>query len=290
MLRLRPGPVILCADDYGMSAGVTRGILELADKRRISATSAIVTLPRWSEDARRLATVRENVAVGLHLNLTLGQPLGAMARLAPGGTLPSIGGLVRRSLMRDIDAEEIAAETTRQLERFADAAGFKPDHIDGHQHAHALPVVRRGVLDAVKRWYGELSPLVRDPGDRGFHIAGRGGEMAKAFTTAALAYGFAFAARRRGLRVNTGFSGFSAFDTERIYDLELAGSMRLTGAGHIVMCHPGHGDEELAGLDPVVTRRGQELEALLTNPEMPHRIWRPAREVGQAIVDWSWIR
>ena len=127
---------------------------------------------------------------------------------------------------------------------------------------HQVPCCR-GVLDAVKSWYGNLVPLVRDPGDRAFAIAARGGEMSKAFTIAALTYGFTWMARRRGLRVNSGFSGFSGFDTERIYDIELAGAMRMTGGGHILMCHPGYPDVELAGLDPVVERRAQELESLL---------------------------
>ncbi len=289
MRRLRPGPVILCADDYALSAGVSRGILELAARGRVSALSAIVTLPRWAEDARRLAEVRDKVAIGLHLNLTLGAPLGPMPQLAPDGRLPSIGGLVARIVRRRVDVGEIRAETLRQIEAFERATGFKPDHVDGHQHAHALPIVRRGVLDAVKSWYGTLVPLVRDPGDQAFRIAARGGEMAKAFTVAALAYGFQWAAKRRGLRVNGGFSGFSSFDTSRPYDLELAAAMRVTGGGHIVMCHPGYPDDELAALDCVLERRAQELESLMENEEMQRRIFHPERQSGEAIVDWSWV-
>ena len=62
-----PGNLILCADDYGLAAGVTQGILELADAGRISATSAIVTFPRWAEDAPRLGPVREKISIGLRL-------------------------------------------------------------------------------------------------------------------------------------------------------------------------------------------------------------------------------
>lgn len=289
MRRLIPGPVILTADDYGIAAGVTRGILELAEARRISATSAIVTLPRWPEDASKLAAVREKISIGLHLNLTLGKPLGAMQRLAPDGILPPVGTLAKRAVRRDIDPAEVRAEVLRQLEAFERHAGFKPDHIDGHQHAHMLPVVRGGLLDALDQFYGPLKPLIRDPGDRALSIVTRGGEMAKAFGVNALATGFYLQALWRGYRTNRGFSGFSTFDTERMYEVELASAMRATGFGHILMCHPGYPDAELAALDPVTIRREQELEALRINPEMPHRIWRPDRKPGEAIVDWSWL-
>ena len=43
------------------------------------------------------------------------------------------------------------------------------------------------------------------------------------------------------------------------------------------MCHPGHPDAELATLDPVVNRRRMEYDALMANPALMARIWRPAR-------------
>lgn len=287
MFRLRPGPVILNADDYGLAEGVSRGILELAEAGRISAFSAMTTFPRWRDDAKRLAAVRARTAIGLHLNFTVGRPLGPMPVLAPDGHLPSAAALMRQILARRIDPSEIRDEVLRQLAAFQREAGFMPDHVDGHQHMHAMPLVRRGVLGALSEAFtGPLKPLIRDPGDRAFSIAGRGGEMAKAFTVAGITYGFAFLAHRRGFPVNRGFSGYSAFDTERSYDIEVASAMRLTGAGHILMCHPGHPDAELAALDPVVARRGQELESLRTNPELPSRIWRPERDLETGAIDW----
>ncbi len=287
VLKLRPGPVILNADDYGIAAGVTQGIYELALAERISATSAIVTLPRWAEDARRLEALRGKIAIGLHLNLTLGIPLGPMPKLAPDGVLPAVGELVKRALKREIDPHEIAAEVTRQLAAFELAAGFPPDHIDGHQHVHVLPGVRHGLLAALGARFPGPKPLLRDPCDRMFSICGRGGEMAKAFGIAALSVGFKFQARRLGFPTNNGFSGFSSFDTDRMYEIELAGAMRMTAAGHIVMCHPGFPDAELRALDPVVERRGQEQEAIRINPELPKRIWHPERGTAAGPLAWG---
>ena len=281
-----PGPVILCADDYGLAAGVSRGIIELAEAGRISATSAIVTFPRWPEDARRLADIRPRISVGLHIMLTLGRAVGPMPRLAPDGLLPSVGALVRKSLLRQIEPEEVRAEVTRQLDRFERATGFLPDHIDGHQHAHALPGVRQGVLEALAARFGQVKPLVRDPGDAVLAILRRGGEKAKALAITGLSFGFGTAARARGFPVNRGFSGVSAFDTSIPYANELTSALRTTGTRHIVMCHPGHPDEELRRIEPVVERRAQELAVLRDNPELLRRIWRPDRTSAGAPIDW----
>jgi predicted glycoside hydrolase/deacetylase ChbG (UPF0249 family) len=70
--------LILCADDYALTEGVSRAIGELAAARRLSATSAMVTTPHWPAMAPRLAVHRGHLAVGVHLNLTLGAPAGAM--------------------------------------------------------------------------------------------------------------------------------------------------------------------------------------------------------------------
>ena len=279
--------VILTADDYAIAAGVSRGILELAEAGRLSATSAMVTFPRWPQDALRLARVRHRIAAGLHLNLTVGAPLGAMPGLALAGVLPSLGDLTRRALLGRIDAREIEAETGRQIDRFVAAVGHPPDHVDGHQHVHALPGIRDGVLAAVARHLGASRPLVRDPGDRPATIVRRGGAFGKALAVAALTRGFARAAARAGLATNAGFSGFSAFDTRRDFAGELAAALRHPGPLHVAMCHPGHADDELAGRDPVTARRGQELAALLASPDLAARLWHPERDADGPPIDWS---
>ena len=80
--------IILCADDYALTEGVSRAIGELAAAQRLSATSVLVTSAHWPASAPRLCVHRGHLSVGLHLDLTLGAPLGPMPRLAPAGTFP----------------------------------------------------------------------------------------------------------------------------------------------------------------------------------------------------------
>ena len=111
--------------------------------------------------------------------------------------------------------------------------------------------------------------------------------IAKATLVAALALGFGAGARQRGLPTNEGFSGFSNFDVKEPYAQELERALAEPGPRHIVMCHPGHPDAELAGIDPVVERRRMEYETLMRDASLPDRIWRPLRGLDGAPVDWS---
>src|SRR5689334_15435364 len=107
--------VVLCADDFGLSDGVSCGILELARNGRLSATSAMTNLPGWRRAAPQLAELRGEIAVGLHLNLTAGPPLGTMPRLAPRGAMPALAALVRSALTGTLPIAEIEGEIERQL-------------------------------------------------------------------------------------------------------------------------------------------------------------------------------
>jgi chitin disaccharide deacetylase len=280
-------PVILCADDYAMTAGVSRGILELARSRRLSATSALVTLDRWREDAKPVAQARDCIAVGLHIDLTLGQPLGPMPSLAPGGRFPSLKQILFRALTGRIDQEEIAGEVTRQLGLFEDATGFPPDHIDGHQHVHALPGVRNGVLQALKQRFPSGGPLVRDPADRVWAIRSRGLAVGKSIVINLLSSGFGSAARALQFAVNDSFAGTSAFKEGQPYGEELKAAFSAGGQRHLVMCHPGHVDPELSRLDPIVARRAEELAALAQAQDLPAELWHPQRAANGPSIDWQ---
>lgn len=279
--------VILCADDFAISAGVSRGILELAGQNRISATSALVTYDRWPSDARQLALVRDRIAIGLHVNLTLGKPLGAMRSLAPDGEFPSLRALVGRALMGRIDTREVADEIARQLARFETETGFPPDHVDGHQHVHALPRVRAALLAALAARFPSGGPLVRDPADWSAALRTPGPAAAKAAIIALLSAGFRSAARAKGFATNTTFSGVTSFDRDRSYAAELAATLRAGGPCHLVMCHPGYADPELSAVDPVVERREDELAALMDGAAAASELWRPRRAADGPSIAWS---
>ncbi len=277
--------IILCADDYALSEGVSQGIEELASAQRLSATSAMVTTRHWAIHARRLRELRGQIAVGLHFNLTLGTPLGTMPWLCPTGAFPTLPAILRASLAWHIPREEIAAEFTRQLSAFEQSMGCPPDFIDGHQHVHALPGIRDAVLGGMQAKHVDRNTLVRDPGDTPSAILGRAASVKKALVLATLARGFGDAIRSAGFVANTSFSGVSAFDATKSYRVELDRFFTKANVRHLVMCHPGHVDDELPTLDPVVGRRAQEFEVLMRHEQLPALIWHPVRD-ADGHVDW----
>lgn len=254
---------VLCADDYGMTESVSRGMLEVACAGAISAASAMSSLPDWPRAAAAWRAAAPAVDLGLHVTLTVGAPLGAMPTLAPGGQLPPLPRLAAAALARRLPLEEIEAEILRQIDSFFDHAGAPPVHVDGHQHVHLLPGVRAALFAALAR-RNLTGVLVRNSADRLSRIARRGAMSAKAAQVRALGHGFAAAARRAGFALNDGFAGFSDFAPARVGAQLFSSYLAAPGPRHLVMCHPGHVDDALRVLDPVTEAREAEWRWLLS--------------------------
>lgn len=266
---------VLCADDFAMTEGVSRSILELLAAGKLSATGAMTNRPHWPRLAGELAAFAGHADLGMHLNLTCAAPLAAMPAVAPSGNLPRLGELAPLVLRSSAARDEIASEVVRQLDAFEQHLGRAPDFVDGHQHVHVLPGIRGAVLDALARRYPAGSVYLRDPSDSLAAIRARGVAIGKALTVAGLATGLRRAAARRGIPTNRGFSGFSPFDAGRDFAVDLAAFLVDPGPAHLVMCHPGHVDDELVALDPVVATRPLEHGALMTfEPPQGLRIGR----------------
>jgi predicted glycoside hydrolase/deacetylase ChbG (UPF0249 family) len=249
--------VVFCADDFGLTDGVSRGILELAEAGRLSATGAMTNMPGWRRNAPGLRPLKGRIGIGLHLNLTTGRPLGAVPGLAD-GVFPPLKEVLRRALARQLSADAVRREIARQLDAFEELHGASPDFVDGHQHVHVLPGVRQALFAELKGRGLAGRLWLRDPADRIGAIRRRRIGRAKALVVKALARGFRRSAHAAGFDTNEGFSGFAPFDLSVAPGSIFADA--LTGLGHrpVVMCHPGHVDDELRGLDPAVESRAAE--------------------------------
>lgn len=272
--------IILIADDFALTPAVSAGILTLLEHGRLSGTGAMTNRPHWAVFARHLAG-REGVARGVHLNLSLGAPLGPMPLLAPAGSWPSLRKLALGALAQRAVRAELSEEIGRQIDAFAQAMGRAPDFVDGHRHVHVLPGVRAALFNALaQRAEPGRRPWLRDPFDTPARIAARGICAAKAQIVAGLAAGFGRAARARGFHVNRGFSGFSDFDPSRSFAADFRRYLIAPGPRHLVMCHPGRVDAELERLDPVVTTRPLEL-AYFSSEAFPDHLAEAGVRLGR---------
>lgn len=266
-------PVTVIADDYALSGGVTAGILALGRDGRLSGTGAMVSSPRWRQDAPALRDMPDGFQTGLHLTLTGPfPPLGPLGRLCPTGRLPTVGrwlalshgGSLHRSPVR----AALAAEIERQFDAFEQAMGRPPHFVDGHQHVHLLPGIRPLVLAAVQqRRPGTI--WLRDCYEAPSRVLARGVATGKALFIAALARGLARQAARRGIPTNRGFAGI--YDFQGDFPALMPRFLMGTGPGAVIMVHPALPDAELAGLDPVVTARQGEM-AYLSGPLWPETL------------------
>jgi len=263
--------VAICADDYGLSYAVSAGILEALDAGRLTAVSALVNGPRWPAMGRELLRHCRNADIGLHFNLTLGRPLGHMPNFAPTGTFPPVSKVIHMAMRGKLPMDEIRAEIDRQLDRFEAVMERRPDFVDGHQHVHVLPGIREALLDAMLARRLEGRAWLRNAADGVYRIAARRTHASKALAVRALASGFYRAAHWRGFAVNDGFAGFSDFDPGKDYAKAFESYLRAPGRAHLIMCHPGHVDEELKAQDPVTITREQEL-AFLLSPRLPEML------------------
>jgi predicted glycoside hydrolase/deacetylase ChbG (UPF0249 family) len=274
--------LVVCADDYALTPGVSRGIRELIAAGRISATSVMTVCPWWREEAAALSEVAGAADIGLHLTLTDQKPLGAMPTFAPAGRLPRVDRLVRASLLGRLPGAEIEAEIERQLVAFVDIWKRPPAHIDGHHHVHQLPGVRRALFRALERVGAGRPKYLRSCHETPARIIARGVASSKALVISTLGLNFARAARRRGFALNDGFSGvYDLAAPQHVGDL-FARFIRNLGPQPLAMCHPGYSDASLAELDPMTEQRDVE-RIFLAGDEWP----RLLESAGVAVVPFG---
>jgi predicted glycoside hydrolase/deacetylase ChbG (UPF0249 family) len=253
--------IILCADDYGISSAVSGAICDLIDKKRINATSVMVTAPTFSQ-AEAVAlrdAAADHAAIGLHLTLTapFRPRTDGFAPLRRGAFL-SLASMASRGLSRSLTPALLDAEIAGQFAAFRSAFGRAPDYIDGHQHIHIFPQISEAVLRVTK--HAAPHAWLRQCGR-----AARKNLEPKGLVLDALSRRFRRLATEHGLRTNPAFAGSYAFDTRADYAKLFPGFLDSMPDGGVIMCHPGIVDAELARLDPLTDLREREYAFFLSD-------------------------
>lgn len=240
-------PIVLIADDFGLSPEVDAGILALVEQQRLSGFGCLTQLPRWFE-AAKLVPQSPSVHIGLHLNLTQGFAANTWYRPLPLLIAQAYAGLLPRGKIRISLAE--------QLDRFIQAFDRAPDYVDGHQHVHQLPTVRACLLDLlaerrIQPWLRSTAPLITPKlGLKEWLIAHLGAPTLRA------------QALRAGFNVPPAFAGVYGFNqTQAGYLALLDFWLHKAPAQALVMCHPGKA-APTSPWDPIAPARAVELAVL----------------------------
>ncbi len=148
------GRLILNADDFGLTAGVNRAILEL-HRAGVLTSASLMANGAATDEAIELALATPSLGVGCHVVLVDGEPmLGAhnlptLIDIHTGRFHPTLGAFLKLSLTGRIRSSEIEAETAAQI-ALLQKRGLQLTHIDTHKHTHMFPAVLRPVLRAAR--------------------------------------------------------------------------------------------------------------------------------------------
>lgn len=222
--------LIINADDFGMTEGVTIGILLAHQQGVLTSTTCMINMP-FAEFALKQAQKFPQLGVGIHLVLTLGKPLidGALSYTDENGDFK------RPSSYEDgkphADENELYREWKAQIDKFIEIAGQKPTHIDSHHHVHLLPWHH----DVVKRLAKEYNIPIRQ-------------EEQIAEDLPYIPCDITFYNKKMNLEY------FKELTEKYSHTLE-------------IMCHPALLDQRLCNISSYTTLRMEELE-ILRSPEL----------------------
>ena len=173
--RLENGfPVIIHADDFGETIGITNGIRRGIEAGVLTSTSIMANMPATTYALQRVRALAGHASFGVHLNVCEGRPL------TSGRTLIDARGefhpkriLIRRALSGKLSLQELQSEISAQIALVRDA-GVVISHVDGHKHLHQLPVVSTAIANVLPRFGIERVRIMRL---RSFAALGKGAAL-----------------------------------------------------------------------------------------------------------------
>ena len=159
-----PPRLIINADDFGLTPGINRAVIELHRAGVLTSTTLMATGPAF-DDAVQLALANPSLGVGCHLVFSDGMPIchpeSIPSLLGADGKCfrPSIVDFAQAALRGTIRPAELAREAQAQIEKLQ-RAGLDVTHVDTHKHTHLLPSVAETIFHIAQRC-GVLS--IRNP-------------------------------------------------------------------------------------------------------------------------------
>jgi len=229
--------LIVNADDGNLTPGVTQAILDCHDKGILSSTTWMINLPHSANRVKEVQS-RAQLGVGIHLNLTLGEPVSDRSQipslLTEEGRFRKVGPQLE-NLPR---AAEARLEYRSQIERFRKFFGRLPTHLDTHHQVHDHPFFLALLSEIANDYKLPLrrSKLLAEPAAYDFH-----------FLTSDYLWG------------DLNPEGYW-----RRGKLEEVLKQLPEGINE-VMCHPGLNDKDLQAVSSFTTGREEEMN-LLSDP------------------------
>jgi len=260
--------LIVNADDYGRTGEVSRGIREAYQRGIVTSTTVLINLPNSESDLILARRETPQLAIGLHLNLTLGTPILPVERIptlvADNGRFLDRDMLFQR--IRSVSSQEVYEEWRAQIDRLVSVLR-PPDHLDSHHH---VALLSPDIWEACLRLAGEFNCPVRAPIPGDLEPA----ELEAFLPPSSIEF------VRETAEIQLHESGVSSpdhflagFFGAGVTQARLHSLLRPARAGVTeMMCHPGYADESLARSSGYAQQRMHEL-SLLTDPTLKDSIY-----------------
>jgi hopanoid biosynthesis associated protein HpnK len=260
--------LIVNADDFGLTAGVNRAIVE-GNQSGIVTSATLMANAKATDLAINLAKSQPSLKTGCHVVLIDGVPLAAnLPSLTDGSPRfrSSLKQFALAAVRGKIAADEIQREVEAQIRKLQ-SCGVTITHVDSHKHTHMFPRVLRPILRAAKA-YGIRA--VRNPFEPircwpvGMVMAAPGLWLRSAGVMAFQIFAAEFrrAVKEEGIVSTDGTVGIAV--TGMLDQKKLLKILEVLPEGTWeLVCHPGYSDSDLQVAGTRLTQsREIELSAL----------------------------
>ena len=279
--------LIVNADDFGLTAGVNRAILE-AHAHGVVTSATLMANGAAFEDAVAAARSTPNLSVGCHVVLVDGTPvlppasvdtMVAVRSAEPDKFYSSLSAFAARAMLGGFDRDQLVAEITGQIRKIQ-ATGMHVTHLDSHKHAHIFPEILEALLRAaricgVRAIRNPFVPVKAMPA-RWFKGKRN---LWKRYTQVRMLHTFSGQflqrTRRAGLLTPDGVVGVieTGLAANGAGSANYSSLLRQTLAGlpegtWEFVCHPGYSDADLRAAGTRLLDSREQERLLLTSPEL----------------------
>jgi hopanoid biosynthesis associated protein HpnK len=260
--------LIVNADDFGLTSGVNRAIVE-GNRSGIITSATLMANAEASEAAIDLAKTQTDLRTGCHVVLIDGVPLAESLPSLTNGSprfRTSLKKFAIAAVRNKLNAEEIQREAEAQIRKIQ-ARGITLTHVDSHKHTHMFPRVLRPVLRAAKACSiravrNPFEPMRCWPAGMVFATPGLWLRSAGVMTFQMFAAEFRRALHEEGMASTDGTIGIAV--TGMLDQKKLLRMLEAVPDGTWeLVCHPGYSDADLRAAGTRLTAsRELELSAL----------------------------
>ncbi|MFY9904629.1 MAG: ChbG/HpnK family deacetylase [Terriglobales bacterium] len=275
--------LIVNADDFGLTKGINRAIIETCTAGVVSSTTLMANGPQF-DDAVSLARATPGLSVGCHVVLVDGTPvspthtvdtLRAIRSAEPENFYTSLSGFAARATLGGFDRDQLVDEVVAQIRKIQ-STGLQVTHLDTHKHAHIFPEILNALLRAaricgVRAIRNPIVPVKALPA-RLFkgkpHLWKRYSQVR---VLHAFARHFLKQTKRAGLLTPDGVLGVietGASESGGFSSLLRQTIAALPDGTWELVCHPGYNDAELASTNTRLRDSRDEERRLLTSAEL----------------------